>query len=236
MRSVCLLAWLMLSLPLSAAAVEPDDCSLKFAGSSRKALKNRAVDTATKQSYTKHNSGSPISVANWYGLVCDFDGELPADISEISETKPLPDIETIEITVQGFILAAQFEKQTGPKGPDNDFHMELSGSKKWNSDHVIVEVPPGKQFCDARKVVADAIRADNGNKSHVPLKYKFKKPIEVEVTGYVFFDAYHARGCIKKGLDYCQCDGGRGSKSSGKSKVKGLWEIHPVTSIKLLSE
>lgn len=82
--------------------------------------------------------------------------------------------------------------------------------------------------------MANEIRAESG-KQHVPSKYKFKKPIEVEVTGYVFFDAHHAPGCSKKNLDYCECDGGRGSRVSGKSMVRGLWEIHPVTDIKVLS-
>ncbi len=223
------------SFPFAAFAQEPDECSLKFTGSDRKLVKNRPANTASNQGYKGFNNGNPITVTEWYDLVCEMDGQLPHDLRNISQTKPLPDVGTIEVTVSGFILATQFERYTGSPGPDNDFHMEVSESTKWNSPHFIVEVPAGKQYCDARKVVAGAIRAETG-KQHVAAKYKFKKPIKVEVTGLVFFDAHHAPGCLKKELDYCQCDGGRGSRISGKSKVQGLWEIHPVTAIKVISE
>jgi hypothetical protein len=225
-------AFVAFVLATSALAGEPDNCSLKFTGSDRKAVKNRPVTTAQKENYTKFNGGSPISVDKWYEHVCEMDGQLP-ELKEISQTKPLPGIETVEITVRGFIVAAQFEENKGKPGPDNDFHMEVSGVTKWNSPHFIVEVPAGQEYCDARIAIAQEIRAESG-KQHVPAKYKFKKPIEVEVTGYVFFDAHHATGCMNKNLDYCECDGGRGSRVSGKSKVKGLWEIHPVTAVKVL--
>jgi hypothetical protein len=45
-------------------------------------------------------------------------------------------------------------------GKDNDFHIEISDSKKWQSKHVIVEAPPGPEYCDARKRIFDIVRAD----------------------------------------------------------------------------
>src|SRR5258708_2311069 len=85
---------------------EPDNCSLKFTGSDRKAIKNRPVTTAEKENYSKFNGGNAITVDKWYEHVCELDGQLP-DLKDISQTKPLPEIETVEITVRGYILAAQ---------------------------------------------------------------------------------------------------------------------------------
>ena len=106
----------VLSLSMSALAQEPDDCSLKFTGSDRKAVKNRPVDTASKQGYTSVNEGNSITVPAWYDMVCEMDGQLPHHLTEISQTKALPDVETIEGTVRGFILATQFERFTGSPG------------------------------------------------------------------------------------------------------------------------
>jgi hypothetical protein len=145
---------LILSLPillaLSAvgqAQAFSNDCSLQFAGSFRKAVKNRPA--AAGATYTVHNDGQPITVADWFGLVCGFDPKLNQK-NITTGTPVLKDFET-KVTLEGFLLAARFEKVNQGDGKDNDFHLEISDSKNWKSRHVIVEVPPGPEYCDARK-------------------------------------------------------------------------------------
>jgi hypothetical protein len=58
---------------------------------------------------------------------------------------------------------------------------------------LIVEVPPGADYCDARSALMDLFRADGGKKIS-GTGYKFKHPPHVELTGYLFLDAWHING------------------------------------------
>jgi hypothetical protein len=51
-----------------------NDCTLKFQGSYRKAVKNRVAADGTD--YTIHNNGEAISVKDWVELVCGFDSAI----------------------------------------------------------------------------------------------------------------------------------------------------------------
>jgi hypothetical protein len=77
MKRSCLILSLPVLLALSAvghAQAFSNDCTLQFAGSFRKVVKNRpAAEGAT---YTVHNDGQPITVADWFGFVCGFDPKL----------------------------------------------------------------------------------------------------------------------------------------------------------------
>jgi len=50
------------------------DCSLRFKGSYRKAVKNRK--DADGANYTNPSNGAAIAVMKWFGLVCGFDPKL----------------------------------------------------------------------------------------------------------------------------------------------------------------
>jgi len=66
---------LLLGLPIVRhAQVFSNNCSLKFAGSFRKAIKNRTA--AAGANHTIHNDGQPITLDDWFGLVCSFDSKL----------------------------------------------------------------------------------------------------------------------------------------------------------------
>ena len=55
----------------SVAGLSPDDCTLQFAGSARKAVKLRTQNDGS--SYTKVNGGKPIAVADWFKMTCSLD-------------------------------------------------------------------------------------------------------------------------------------------------------------------
>ena len=50
--------------------------------------------------------------------------------------------------LRGYLLAVRFEKQG-----DLDLHAEIGATPDWTGDHVIVEVPPGQEFCTARNAM-----------------------------------------------------------------------------------
>lgn len=92
---------------------------------------------------------------------------------------------------------------------------------------MVVEIPPGADYCDARSAMMELFRADGGDRitGHV-----FKHPPQVELTGYLFLDAAHMRAGR---TDYCTNNGGRGIHGTLKnSPVRGIWEVHPVVSLK----
>lgn len=196
----------------TAANQAPDNCAVPFNGSARKAVKLRTVSAGS--SYTQVSNGSPIKVADWFTMTCSMDKNVPA---QVSATKPIPKLETQTVTLQGFLMAAKLDA-------DNDIHAEIAGSKNWNDPHLIVEVPPGQEYCSARKalwaLVAKELPANSTSVIHV-----MQSPPRVTVTGYVFLDTAHGK------TNFCHTSGGRGVKKQGVQKVQGLWEIHPVFSI-----
>lgn len=218
LQPVCL-CFLVLFLGMSVVAraqAFSEDCNLTFQGKYRKAVKNRqAADGA---SYTIHNNGNPISVKQWFTLACGFDAKIKGK-KIMTGTKTLVGVETIQVTLEGFLLGAKFERHV-KKGDDkdNDFHLELSDSKKWKSKHVIVEVPPGAEYCAARQQIFDIVRATGCGGD----KCILKTPMKIQVTGYVFLDGAHGKTCqIKRGMEV-----------KGVRGAEGAWEIHPVLEVK----
>ena len=208
---------LFLLLPVVAQAQAfSEDCNLTFQGKYRKAVKNRkAADGA---GYKVHNDGNPISVKQWFTLACGLDPKVKGK-SILTGTKTLAGVETIQVTLEGFLLGAKFERHV-KKGDnaDNDFHLEMSDSKKWNSKHVIVEVPPGAEYCEARQQIFALIKAAGCGGD----KCIFKTPTKIQVTGFVFLDGAHGKTCkIKRGMEV-----------KGVSGAEGAWEIHPVLQVK----
>jgi hypothetical protein len=236
-RSVPILVCVIL---LTAQAVafatgDPDDCHLTFEGSYRAAVKNRPPNLP---GYTVHNNGQPISVSDWFNkLTRPLDLKVPVDPKTKLPRKPrtntpaMKDIETIRVTLRAFLVAVKFERNEAPHdGKDNDFHVEIAGENKGDTDHVVVEVPPGELYCDAHKAVWSLAKADS-KQSHQPLsdKYILKTPVQVDVEGYVFLDGVHARKGTIHFADAIGKEAGRGITGPGKPRrVRGLWEIHPV--------
>jgi hypothetical protein len=130
----------LLCAPLAThAQAFTNDCTLKFQGSYRKAVKNRVAADGTD--YTVHNNGEAISVKDWFEFVCGFDPALKKKKITTS-TKELKGFETIKVTLVGFLVGAKFERHVKRgDGKDNDFHLEISDSKQWRSKHVIVGSP-----------------------------------------------------------------------------------------------
>ncbi len=210
----------LLFFPLAAPAKQPaDDCAWQFAGHARKAVKLRTAAQGT--TYDNHNNGDPISLDNWFEMVCAFDDQVPA---HIPATKAIKDVETVRVTLRGFLLGARFERDD-----DHDIHAELGATNDWDTKHVIVEIPPGAEWCQARQalwgLVEDDIRQAHGSLESD--RWILHQPPEVLVSGYVFLDSAHGS------TNYCHANGGRGlHKGQSGSKVQGLWEIHPVFSVK----
>ncbi|HYL97823.1 MAG TPA: hypothetical protein VEZ90_02625 [Blastocatellia bacterium] len=184
-------------------------CDLTFAGSARKLVKLRSPD----QTYKKQNDGTAISVADFLSLVCTLDSKVT---KPVPATKPM-EVEKLEVTIDAFIIAMK-------QDPDNDFHIQIADTADASADQIIVEVPPGDAYCDARQNVHQLFVNDGGESL---TKYVFDTPPKVEIVGYLFLDSAHG------GTKFCTNNGGRGIHiNSDVSHVKGLWEIHPVISLK----
>ena len=109
---------------------------------------------------------------------------------------------------------------------DGDFHIQVSDSKSSGNRCLIVEVPKDDPAFESdeklrarcskvrkfitEKVLLGATPSESGT--------VIKEPVFVKVTGQLFFDDAHV-----------------GDKPRGKKGMKAatLWELHPVTDIKL---
>lgn len=226
-RSLLFLPLSLLLFPFTANTQQPsNDCSLTFKGSHRKAVKNRT--RADGADYEIFREGQPISINEWFSLTCSLDAP-----NRIPATKPIDGVETMTVTLEGFLVGFKFERnRRAGDGKDNDLHLEIAPSKRWNSRHVIAEIPPGQAYCEARNKVWRLQQADGSDGDGSGDRHIFNNPKKVRVTGYVFLDSAHAGASTV----LCQSSGGRGIRKDGMaSRVKGLWEIHPVLALEVVN-
>jgi hypothetical protein len=190
-------------------------CALRFEGEDRKVVKLRAPRYLN---YRALNAGRPLSVAQWFAYVCTFDEEVPTERRDVPQDRAL-EMENNLVVLRAYILAVRRED-------DNDFHVQVGDDMRWDQEQIIVEVPPGATYCDARNVITDLMLADGarGNEK----TYIFRQPPQATMTGLVFLDSAHIPGNLVRS-DYCRFNGNRGIKNGLlASPVRGLWEIHPV--------
>jgi hypothetical protein len=211
--SLAALALLVIATPASAQRA-PDDCSWQSESKLRKAVKLRAA--ADGKGYTDYNQGRPISIDEWFKLTCGLDTLVP---HEIPADRPIEGAETIRVTVRGYLLGARFERDD-----DHDIHVELAASSDWNTDHIVLEMSAGAEYCAARKALWKLVRRDGCRGDGCILR----KPVEVVVTGYLLI------GSPQKGVtDYCHASVGRGMRrGKQESRVRGLWRLQPVLSVR----
>jgi hypothetical protein len=213
--------------PIEAAQQAPDDCNLQFTGSDRKRVKLRTE--ADGRNYFRVNGGRPIDIPGWFREVCTLDAAVPA-LNRISATRPLDQLETRRVTIRAFLLGAKFESGNG----DHDIHAEIGAVANWNTEHVVIEIPPSQTYCNPRTTLWGLVKED-ARRAGVRLRDRhiLTRPVEILVTGYVFLDSIHARSA-RRG-DFCVQNGGRGIRNQGTgSRVRGLWEIHPVLEVRVV--
>lgn len=195
-------------------AAQDNGCNLRFGGKdgARKRVKLRSPDL----DYSFHNGGRAISIADWFAFVCPLDVNVPTTRRGIPTTVPM-EMEKVKIKIRAFVLAMK-------KDPDNDLHVQLGETaRSYSQPQIIIEIPPGDDYCEARSQMMELFRADGGTRlsGHI-----FRQPPVVEVTGYLFLDAVHSR---RGRTDFCTQNGGRGMKNGlSVSPVRGTWELHPV--------
>lgn len=214
------------------ATTQPDDCTLRFTGSYRLAIKLRSPN----QHYQKYNHGQPIDLTEWFALTNRLSQGLGTSGSSIPKDQVIKNVEDIQVKLRAFILAVRFERNTKPKdGKDNELHVELGGSPQWKTPHAIVEVATGEDFCSVRKTIWNLAAKDaQVDGKHASTLRIFSDPPEVLITGYIFVDGTHAHKAMTP-TKWSQDSGGRGIhiKKNFPSQVRGLFEIHPVTSVAL---
>jgi hypothetical protein len=208
-----------------------DDCTLPFAGSYRKSIKLRKADLG----YQKYNNGKPINLNQWFDLTKQLSQQLGTSRSSIPDTRVMKNVEDIQVTLKGYLLAVRFEKHSTPSdGKDNEFHIEVGETPKWKSPHIVVEAATGKISCSARKAAWSLALNDSKLDKRKPTSLRiFANPPEVLITGYIFVDGFHAHKAMTPSK-WAHDSGGRGitvKKLGLGSQVNGLFEIHPVTAL-----
>ena len=208
--------------PATTARAAPqagDGCELAFEGSDRKAVKLRPAGL----DYTVLNGGRPVSLTDFFAAVCPLDERVPTRRSEVPAGEPLPE-ERLKVKVRGYVMALKLEE-------DNDLHVQIADrAEPFDQEQIVVEIPPGEEYCDARTAMMALFRADGGTSVR---RHVFNSSPQVDVTGYLFLDAAHMRA---RRTDYCTDNGGRGVRSGrGASPVRGIWELHPVIKLEPVS-
>lgn len=228
-QSVCrlllLLSILVVTLVKSMDAQESPGCELEFAGKSRVHPKNRLLNEGAE--YAVHGDAEPLVLSEWFELTCDLEKDLPKKVGSLPEV--IEGAETVRVTVRAHLMAVKLSPD------DNDFHVQIGPTTKWTGGQVVVEIPPGQAFCDARTTVFEIAQADReefGGNSIKKGRILRRRPL-VDVTGFIFFDGHH--GSPKNGCKKPHASGIRGPKRK-TSPVKGLFEIHPVTSLTIVEQ
>ena len=171
---------------------KPDDCSWENKSKARKSVKTRSAESG--KNYLNYNDGKPITIAEWYKLTCSLDAKVPGQIPADS---PIEGAETVRVTLRGFLLGAHFEREG-----DHDMQAEIAASTEWSSDHVLLELAPGKEYCAARHDLWQLMRKD-GCKTDTCI---MRKPVDVLVTGYLLL------GGALGAKNYCNAPSARGMR------------------------
>ena len=103
---------------------------------------------------------------------------------------------------------------------DNDYHIQISGSKSNTTACLIIEIPPkssDKKLSAQFKVLRKKLEKYHTDKL-------LPQPLHATVTGQFFFDDDH----VEK-----ENAGGRRGKDG--MKATNLWEVHPVTDLTMLN-
>lgn len=192
---------------------KPDDCSWENKSKARKAVKTRSAAEGT--SYVNYNHGKPITIAEWYQLTCSLDAKVP---DQIPADAPIAGAETVRVTVRGYLLGAHFEREG-----DHDMQAELAAGPEWNSDHILLELAPGADYCDARHDLWQLVKKDGCQTDQCIMR----KPVEVLVTGYLFL------GGAQGTRDYCHAPSTRGMHQGAEgSRLRGAWRLQPVFAVR----
>jgi hypothetical protein len=211
------------TIPVAASPIvslRGDGCDLTFAGSDRKAVKLRS----TSLNYTFLNGGRPVDLPDFFAAVCPLDERVPTKRGGVPQDEALPE-ERLKVKLRGFVMAMKLEN-------DNDLHVQVADRPEpFDQEQIVVEIPPGAEYCDARGAMMGLFRADGGTNVS---RHIFNNPPQVDVTGYLFLDAAHMRA---RRTDFCTDNGGRGIRAGrGASPVRGIWELHPVIKLEVVSD
>jgi hypothetical protein len=128
-----------------------------------------------------------------------------------------------------WVQLVALEKATN--GRDGDYHIQINTDRTDRDKCVIVEVPYekfapndvlGKKYGNVRSLIRDKFFAGNEPKGCL------KHPVEVTLTGQLFYDATHKPSASNPG-------GGRGKGGCSKNAAT-VWEVHPVLTMKITSQ
>jgi hypothetical protein len=202
---------LTLSVALSAMLPQAAHAAGRACGSDRKPIKTRFVSGAPDQTFTVHEFltlGKPAR-----GKKVSFYRDRLIEGGQEGRV----------VSLRGFLHGAALSRD------DSDYHIQLSGVEGDCSNVVVVEVPDDHCVDDSRlaKPALRVRRAIDKILGKQPTKtYRSAAaPVEVVVTGQLFYDIHHER--------HTDPGGGRG-KPRGKCKAGGLWEIHPIMKIEVV--
>lgn len=201
-------------------SIRGDGCDLTFTGSDRKAVKLRPANL----DYTFLNGGRSVALTDFFTAVCPLDERVPTRRGAVPQDETLPE-ERLKVKLRGFVMAMKLED-------DNDLHVQLADRPEpFDQEQVVVEIPPGAEYCVARAAMMGLFRADGGTNVR---RHIFNQPPQVDVTGYLFLDAAHMRA---RRTDFCADNGGRGIRGGrGASPVRGIWELHPVVKLEVVGD
>ena len=122
------------------------------------------------------------------------------------------------------------------EGVDGDYHIQINEDRTNRDECVIVEVPYedfapnatlAKKYGTVRSTIRDKFFAGKEPGSSAKGAC-LKHPVEVTLTGQLFYDATHKPSADKPG-------GGRG-KGGCKQNAATIWEIHPVLTMTITSK
>ncbi len=205
--AVTLSAVVAIALPLSAAG----QSAARKCGSDRRAIKTRYV-TGTPD----HEYGVPEFLALSRPERSKKKGAYQARLIEGGQ-------EGRVVSLRGWLHGAAFSAD------DSDYHVQISAAPDDCDQMVVVEIPDdhcvydkalAKPALKARRFIDRAL-----GKSPTTSYRRPGRPVEVVVTGQLFYDLHHENAKDP--------GGGRGK---GHCKAGGLWEVHPVTMIAAASQ
>ncbi|HMW37753.1 MAG TPA: hypothetical protein PKA72_15460 [bacterium] len=183
------------------------------------------------------SAATPMRVAQFFRWAQSQD-TLVKNINSLPESEAVAGLEDRSLCVEGYALAIRYDHKDGLYQKDNSLYLEMTDSPRWDTPHLIVRIPPGDAYCEARKLVWniahwDAASAKENISSGMRL---MRRPVRLRVTGFLYINPETKRKYDERGISYQTKGVPNGiRRKKTEPQTQGVWEIQPTYRVELIN-
>ena len=180
---------------------------------------------------------TPIRVAQFFRWTLSQDA-LIQHMDVLPESEPVTGFEDRAVCIEGYAVAIRYDHKDGLYQKDNALYLEMTDSPRWDTPHLIVRIPPGEVYCDARTTLWNIAHWDaSAAKENVSAGLRLmRRPTRVRVTGFLYINPETKKKYDRHGISYQTKGIPDGiQRKRTPPQTQGVWEIQPAFRVELIN-